>query len=260
MSEIKWIKLATNIFDNRKIKLIESMPEGATMIVIWLKILCLAGNINDNGLIYLTCEIPYTDQMLATQFGVPLHVLQLAMNTFQSFEMIDIIDDVIHVSNWEKYQNIEGMKKVREQNRIRKQNQRAREKLLAESVMSRDSHATVTSSHATDIDIDIDIESISKDIDIVPFEEAPPPKSSKKKRRKFEPPTLEEVKAYCEERNNGVDPQRFFDYYSSQDWYRANGYKVADWKACMRSTWENGNRQQPRAQSNKSALDEIWAD
>ena len=50
MTNVKWIKLATDIFDNRKIKLIERMPDGDSLIVIWLKLLCLAGTVNDSGL------------------------------------------------------------------------------------------------------------------------------------------------------------------------------------------------------------------
>lgn len=144
MENVKWIKLSTSIFDNRKIKQIRSLPEGDTIVVIWLKLLCLAGNINDGGLIYLTKEIPYTEQMLAAQFEVPLQVMQLSLNTFERFEMIDIIDNILFISNWERYQNIEGMERIREQNKLRKRRQREREKLLIEDshVMSRDSHAT----------------------------------------------------------------------------------------------------------------------
>jgi predicted phage replisome organizer len=61
MAEVKWIKIATDIFDNQKIKIIESMPEGDAIIVIWFKILMLAGNVNDGGSVYFTKDIPYTD-------------------------------------------------------------------------------------------------------------------------------------------------------------------------------------------------------
>lgn len=144
MADIKWIKLATNVFNNRKIKQIKHMPDGNSIILVWIELLCLAGEINDNGFIYLTKEIPYTEQMMASQFEEPLTTIQLALRTFEQFEMIDIIDNVLHISNWEIYQNIEGMEKVRLQNRLRKQKQRENEKLLSIGchVMSRDSHAT----------------------------------------------------------------------------------------------------------------------
>jgi predicted phage replisome organizer/uncharacterized phage protein (TIGR02220 family) len=146
VKEIEWIKITTNIFDNRKIKQIERLPEGDSLIVIWVKILCLAGNINDSGLIYLTKDIPYTEELLATEFNRDINTVRLALQTFERFGMIEIVNNVICVSNWERYQNVEGLDKVREQARIRKQKQRERQKiaLLDESchVTSRDSHAT----------------------------------------------------------------------------------------------------------------------
>lgn len=153
MAEVKWIKLATNLFDNRKIKQIESLPESDGIIVIWLKLLCLAGSINDSGNVYFTNEIPYTDQMLANQFAKPIALIQLALKTFENFGMIEVIDDILHISNWEKYQNIEGMEKIREQNRIRQKNFYEKQK----EVSNVRTNVSITQPNATDIDIDKDI-------------------------------------------------------------------------------------------------------
>lgn len=157
MADVKWIKLATNIFDNRKIKQIEKMPEGDALIVVWLKLLILAGNTNDGGLVYFTRDIPYTEQLLSNEFNRPLPIVQLALGTFQRFGMIDIVDDVIHISNWEKYQNIEGMDKLREQTRKRVANFRERQKLLGRNVTG---NVTVTQGNATDKEeeLEVDIE------------------------------------------------------------------------------------------------------
>ena len=54
--------------------------------------------------------------------------------------------------------------------------------------------------------------------------------------KRFVPPTVDEVRAYCKERGNGVDPQRFVDYYSSNGWMVGKS-KMKDWKAAVR-TWE----------------------
>lgn len=150
MAEIKWIKIATDIFDNRKIKMIESMPEGDTIIVIWFKILTLAGTVNDTGYVYFTKDIPYTEQMLATAFSRPLSTIQLAMRTFEQFGMVEITEDIFHVTNWEKYQNVDGMEKVREQTRKRVADFRERKKIECNVT----SNVTVTECNATDIDID----------------------------------------------------------------------------------------------------------
>jgi ParB/RepB/Spo0J family partition protein len=63
----------------------------------------------------------------------------------------------------------------------------------------------------------------------------------------FKKPTLEEVKAYIEERKNGIDPQRFIDHYESNGWTIGKTAKpVVDWKACMR-TWESYRKEEKAA-------------
>ena len=69
------------------------------------------------------------------------------------------------------------------------------------------------------------------------YKEQPIRTTVNNKHRGFTPPTLDEVKAYCDERNSSVDPEAFVDYYSSQGWKKANGQRVQDWKGCVR-TWE----------------------
>lgn len=59
------------------------------------------------------------------------------------------------------------------------------------------------------------------------------PKGSKKK---FEPPSVEDVRTYCEERHNGIDAQSFVDFYTSKDWMVGKN-RMKDWKAAVR-TWE----------------------
>lgn len=167
MAEIKWIKIATDIFDNRKIKQIESMPEADTLIVIWFKILCLAGNLNENGILIITKDIPYTDEMLATEFKKPLNTVRMALSVFERFGMIEINDNVLSVTNWQKYQNVEGMEKIREQNRLRQKRHYDRKKELAAPKENPNvrNNVIITQPNGTDIDIDKDIDK-EKDIDI----------------------------------------------------------------------------------------------
>ena len=151
MADVKWIKLASDIFDNRKIRQIEALPDGDAIIVIWIKLLCLAGNINDCGLIYFTKEIPYTEEMMATQFGRPLQTVKMALQVFKSFKMIEIERDILHIANWERYQNIDEMDRIREQTRKRVQQhrQRVKQALLDCNVTSND---TVTQCNAIEED------------------------------------------------------------------------------------------------------------
>lgn len=152
MAEIKWIKISCDLFNDEAIRLIEQMPDGDAIIVIWLKLLITAGKINDNGFLYFRKEIPYTDEMLSTVFNRPLNTIRLALSTFERFGMIQIVTQQgIYITNWEKYQNIEGMEKVKAQTRERVKRFRENQKLLSCNATS---NVTVTDGNAIDKDID----------------------------------------------------------------------------------------------------------
>lgn len=160
MADVKWIKIAVNMFDNRKIKQIGSMPEGDSLLLMWVQLLCLAGNVNDGGFIYLTKEIPYTDEMLATQFNKPISTVRLALKTFEQFGMIEIINNMIFLSSWEKYQSTDRLTTIREKDRERKRRKREAEKLLLQN----STEIPRTSMDVPSIDIEGDID-IDKDKD-----------------------------------------------------------------------------------------------
>lgn len=162
MADVKWIKIAVDMFDNRKIKQIGSMPEGDSLLLMWVQLLCLAGNVNDGGFIYLTKEIPYTDEMLATQFNKPISTVRLALKTFEQFGMIEIINNMIFLSSWEKYQSTDRLTEIREQTRARVAKHREKQKLLAAGQLDGESNVTcnvtVTQGNALEEDIDKDID------------------------------------------------------------------------------------------------------
>lgn len=153
MAEIKWIKIVTDIFDDEKIMMIEAMPDAYAIIVAWFKLLCLAGKQNNGGVLLLNNRIPYTDEMLATIFRMNVNTVRLALGVFERYGMIELIDGTVTIPNWEKHQNIETLDKIREQNRTRKQNERARKRLLL-----CDSHVTSRDSHAKEEDIEEKLE------------------------------------------------------------------------------------------------------
>lgn len=156
MADVKWIKIAVDMFDNRKIKQIGSMPEGDSLLLVWVQLLCLAGNVNDGGFIYLTKEIPYTDEMLATQFNKPISTVRLALKTFEQFGMIEIINNMIFLSSWEKYQSTDRLTAIREKDRERKRRKREAEKLLPQN--STEFPRTSMDVPRIDIEGDIDID------------------------------------------------------------------------------------------------------
>ncbi len=161
VSEVKWIKLSTKMFEDEKIRLIEQMPEADTILVIWIKLLSQAGKTNASGYIYLSENIPYTDEMLATIFNRPLNTVRLALTTFKNFGMIEIDEkSFISISNWEKHQNTAGLEKIREQTRKRVAKHRENKRL---EDGKEESNVTVTQGNGTEEELDIDIDK-EKDI------------------------------------------------------------------------------------------------
>ena len=153
MAEVKWIKITTDMFDNRKIKHLRRLPDGNNIVLIWVMLLTMAGRCNANGMIFLTENIPYTPKMLADELDFEENTVQLALQALEQLGMIVTNNGYFAIAGWEEYQNIEGMERIREQNRIRKQRQREKEKLLPNN-----SHVTSRDSHATDIDIDKELD------------------------------------------------------------------------------------------------------
>jgi predicted phage replisome organizer len=220
MAEIKWIKISTNIFDDEKIKLIEKLPEGDTILIIWIKLLVLAGRCNQCGLIYIARDIPYDESTLTTILNRPSATVKLALETFIRFGMIEIMNDKLAIINWEKHQNLDGLELVREQNRIRKQKQRERVKLLSCHVTSRDESRKVTQENK--------IKNKNKSIN---GEKAP-----------FTPPTLAEVQAYVTEKNLNINAVYFFEFYDEGNWHDTKGNPVKNWKQ-KAITWHRKNEE-----------------
>jgi predicted phage replisome organizer len=142
LADITWIKISTSMFDDEKIKLLDAMPENDTIFYVWMRLLVLAGRTNARGYIYISKNISYDDEMLATLFNRKLNSVRFALETLERFKMIERYEDKkLKITNWEKHQNIEGMERIREQNRLRKRKQREHErqrKLLDEAQNNKD--------------------------------------------------------------------------------------------------------------------------
>lgn len=132
MAEVKWIKLTTDIFDDEKILMIEALPSADTIIVIWFKLLAFAGKSNNNGVFMMSNRIPYTEEMLAAIFRRDSNTVRLALKTFEQFGMIEIVDNVITIPNWDKHQSLDAYEKKKERDRKLQAERRARQKALIE--------------------------------------------------------------------------------------------------------------------------------
>lgn len=167
MAEVKWIKITTDMFDNRKIKHLRKLPDGNNIVLIWVMLLTMAGRCNSNGMVFLTQNIPYTPKMLADELDFEENTVKLALQSLEQLEMIVTDNGFFSIPGWEEHQNAEALEKIREQNRIRKQKQREKQKIECVTEMSRDVSVTNLGSHATDIDKEED-----KDNNIcVPYKE-----------------------------------------------------------------------------------------
>jgi len=131
MADVKWIKIVTDIFDDEKILLIETLPEADSIIVIWFKLLCLAGKQNNSGVFMLNDRMPYNERMFATIFRRKETTIQLALKTFEEFGMIEILDGAVTIPNWGKHQTLDQIEQKNEYMRNYMRRYREKQKLLA---------------------------------------------------------------------------------------------------------------------------------
>lgn len=178
MADVKWIKITTDIFDDEKILLIESLPDSYAIIVVWFKLLCLAGKQNNSGVFLMNDKIPYTDKMLSTIFRMKESTVSMALKTFEEFGMMERVDNVITIPNWGKHQNLDQLEGKKEYMRQYMQAYRKKQKMLTESnksggskaedgcktnanVLRKDLRKANVSSLDKDIDKELDIDNIS---------------------------------------------------------------------------------------------------
>lgn len=223
MSCIKWIKLSVDMFDNRKVKYIRHLPEGESIILIWVMLLTMAGRCNAGGMIFLTENIPYTAKMLADELDMEQSTIELAITALSSVGMISLENDFLRICDWEEHQNIDGMEKVREQTRLRVQKHRSKQ--LSERNAS--CNVTVTQGNAIEEDIEEEIDIKEK--------EKEKEKEKPQKLKRFKRPTAEEVREYARENGYAVDADRFIAFYDSNGW-KVGKNPMKDWKAAVR-TW-----------------------
>ena len=157
MADVKWIKLTTDMFDNRKIKHLRRLPEGNNIVLIWVMLLTMAGRCNSSGMIFLTENIPYTPKMLADELDFEENTVLLALQALEQLNMVITNHGFFSIAGWEEYQNIEGMDKIRESKRLAQARWRAKQKELPAS-STVDSTRYLVDDAEEDIDKDKDKE------------------------------------------------------------------------------------------------------
>jgi predicted phage replisome organizer len=212
---ISWIKLDINILDDAKIKIIRSHPDGNSIVILWIGLLCLAMKSARPGIIEISNGLPYTVDDLANAFGIEKKTVELGLVLFRKYQMIDVFDgNTIEVVNFSKHQSIEEIERKRDLTRTRVK--RYREKLKCNALLTHDSrNVTLTDKTRQD-------------------------KTREDKTKRiggaFQAPSIEQVKEYCSERNNNISPEVFISHYQANGWLVGKN-KMKDWKATIRN-WE----------------------
>ena len=134
MADVKWIKLTTDMFDNRKIKHLRRLPDGNNIVLLWIMLLTMAGRCNAGGMIFLTENIPYTTKMLADELGFEENTVKLGVQSLQSLNMIVANDEYFTIAGWEEYQNTDKLAEMREQTRQRVAKHREQKRLQSGNV------------------------------------------------------------------------------------------------------------------------------
>ena len=187
------------------------MPNGKDYILFYLKL--LVESVDHEGSLRFSDAIPYNEEMLSVVTNTNVDIVRSAMKLFAELNMVDVLDEGTIYMN-EVQRMIGSETKWAEKKR--------QYRLKEDNVLALSAPCPVDVRQEIETDIELD-----KEID----------KEGKKSRAsRFTPPTLEDVQAYCQERNKGVDPERWYNHYTANGWMVGKN-KMKDWKAAVR-TWE----------------------
>ena len=233
-----WLKLKRDFFKRHDIKILEAMPDGQLSVLFYLKLMLEA--IDHEGTLRFSDKVPYSPEMLATITNTDVEVARVSIERLQDFGLIEIAQDGTIIVDKVKtmIDCASDSDAAKRQKRYRERKKQKHNEVLQQNVTPV-TPVTTNNNESKSIEIekekDIEIEIDSKEKSIKEKANAP---------LRFMPPSVEEVRAYCQERNNGIDPETFVDFYEAKGWFIGKN-KMKDWKAAVR-TWErerkkNGN-------------------
>ena len=212
MAEVKWVKLTTDMFDNRKIKHLRRLPDGNNIVLIWVMLLTMAGRCNSGGMIFLTENIPYTPKMLADELDFEENTVILALQALENLDMIITDNGFFVIAGWEEYQNTDRLAEIREYNRLAQQKSRAKKKLLKGV---NDKSMTSQRCHDTELDKELEKEKeLDKDVFTTTTTD--------------EAPSLTEVYIYFSDfvENALNEAEKFHAYNANKGWTCLPNWKV----------------------------------
>lgn len=239
-----WLQLKEDFFDEDAIDWLEEQPNGKEYSLFYLK-LCLK-SLRTNGVLIRRVGnmlVPYDHVKLGELTKTNPDTVMVAMNLLLNIGLVQKLE------NGELYlTQVEHMIGSQSKSAFKKQQQR----LTKAKELPQIEGGQKVDKCPPKIEKEIDLE---EEIDLETDLEEEKPKRASAKR--FTPPTLEEVKAYCIERNNNVDAERFIDYYTANGW-KVGKNNMKNWKAAVR-TWEKTsyNNSKPTPTQSGSVLDDM---
>ena len=152
MTEVKWVKITTDMFDNRKIKHLRRLDNGDNLALIWVMLLTIAGRSNADGYLYLTEGMPYDAAMLSNELGFDEQTIDFALKTMVQLRMIIKEKGVFRIAGWEEYQNTDRLSEIREYNRVAQRKSRAKKKTEEINVNDNVNDMSMTCQRCQDIE------------------------------------------------------------------------------------------------------------
>ena len=205
-----WLRLKDDFFDSRRIKKLRKLAGGDTFTIIYLKLQLVA--MKHDGVLSCTGLEENVAEELALEINEEPDNVEITLRYLLSCGLAETSDNVNYFFPY-AVENVGSEGSSAQRMRDKRSEQR--------TLCAQRSKMFALSDGEKEIEKEKELE-IEKD--------NKPPK-------RFTPPTLEEVKAYCTERNNAVDPQHFIDYYTANGW-KVGKNAMKDWKAAVR-TWES---------------------
>lgn len=131
---VQWIKFKVGMFDGESFKRIKRAKIGGVtyrdkLTAVWFELMDLAGKSNRDGYLIDAKDLPYrTYEDIAIMLDREEKEVELCMQFFLAENMVEVIDDIYCLTNWLKYQSLEGLEKIREQKRIKQAKWREKKK------------------------------------------------------------------------------------------------------------------------------------
>ena len=215
-----WLKLKKDFFKRHDIRIIEGMDNGKEYVLFYLKL--MVESISHEGRLRFADTIPYNEKMLSSLTDTNIDIVRSAMKVLIELGLCEIMDDqTIYLSEVDKL--------IGDETKWAEYKRESRAKLdNVQSMSNKRLENRDKSKESRDKSLYIDM--------------TPPlsPLTGGEGVKRFTPPTVEEVRAYCDERMNGIDPEEFCDFYESKGWMVGKN-KMKSWQAAVR-TWERSKK------------------